>query len=72
MERSEFNEIFNRLNDGKKVGNAACMRNVYGAQPETDSWNGRDANLYGAYAVARAVNGMSHDEALVKAKGEIK
>lgn len=66
MNSQSMKDMFERLNDGKRIGNQATDKRMLAQQPETVEWdNNRDGYLdYMTYATSRAQDGKSHEEAV--------
>lgn len=65
MNNETMKAMFERLDDGRRIGNNAVNRRVLVQQPEANDWDENvDARLdYFAYAGERAM-GKSHEEAV--------
>lgn len=68
---AQFESLFSRLDNGKRIGNPAVIRSGWCREVETVDWDGRTANKYQVYSEFRA-KGMSPVDAMAKANNEIK
>lgn len=66
MNNETMKAMFERLNDGTRIGNNATDKVILAEQPETQDWNeNRDGYFdYMSYANGRIFNGFSHEDAV--------
>ena len=65
MDSQKMQELFERLNDGKRIGNQATDKRVLASQPEAADWDANRNGYYDymTYATARIIDGKSHEAA---------
>lgn len=63
-----FQTLFERLNNGKRMGNAASEQSVVLAQPEAAGWGREEWADYSSYADERIFNNGDHAAAQAAAE----